>query len=65
MARQNEVLTAAVTRNNQLTSAMGALCRENHKLRKELDGYKRGKWWTIISSFLPTMRIDWEDDVKP
>ncbi len=52
--RQAELLRAAIHRNNEMVKAANQCERENHKLRKEIDGYKRGRFWTMISSFLPT-----------
>lgn len=56
--RQNELLEAFTKRNLECVNVGNELSRENHKLRKELDGYKRGKWWTMISSILPTVTFD-------
>lgn len=60
--RQAEILRCAIARNNDLVKVMGEVQRENHRLRKELQGYKEGRWWTIISSFLPTMDLRWKDE---
>jgi len=60
--RQNELLQAVTRRNAELVAATNECRRENHKLRKELDGYKRGRMWTIIASMLPTMEMRFRDE---
>lgn len=52
--QQSELLQVAINSNKLLTSNLNELERQNHKLNKELDGYKKGRFWTIICSFLPT-----------
>jgi len=53
--RQSELFRVVVAKNNNLVAAANQAERENHKLKKELDGYKRGKLWTAMTSFLPTV----------
>jgi hypothetical protein len=60
--RQEELMQAVVRRNRELVAAMNECHRENHKLRKELDGYKRGKLWTVITSMLPTLEMRFRDE---
>jgi hypothetical protein len=60
--RQNELMQAVTRRNVELVAATNQCHRENHKLRKELDGYKRGRMWTIIASMLPTMEMRFRDE---
>ena len=55
--QQAELNRAVVRRNIQLVKAANECERENHKLRKELEGYKRGRIWTMFSSFLPTLSL--------
>ena len=60
--RQNELMQAVTRRNVELVAAANECHRENHKLRKELDGYKRGRMWTVIASMLPTMEMRFRDE---
>lgn len=60
--RQEELMQAVMRRNRELVSAANECQRENHKLRKELDGYKRGRLWTMIASMLPTMEMRFRDE---
>ena len=53
--RQAELNRAVIRHNVELVKSANQCERENKKLRKQLDGYKEGKLWTIVSSFLPTM----------
>jgi hypothetical protein len=52
--RQADLNRAVICRNVELVKAANQCERENHKLRKELDGYKQGRLWTMVCSFLPT-----------
>jgi hypothetical protein len=60
--RQSELMQALTRRNAELVAATNECHRENHKLRKELDGYKRGRLWTVIASMLPTMEMRFRDE---
>lgn len=60
--RQNELVEAVIKRNVELVAAANECHRENHKLRKELDGYKRGRLWTCIASMLPSMQMKFRDE---
>ena len=60
--RQNELMQAVTRRNVELVAAANECHHENHKLRKELDGYKRGRMWTVIASMLPTMEMRFRDE---
>ncbi|WP_395734989.1 hypothetical protein [Prosthecobacter sp.] len=60
--RQEELMQAVMRRNRELVTTMNECLRENHKLRKELDGYKRGRLWTLIASMLPTMEMRFRDE---
>lgn len=64
LARQDAFVQTACKRNNEFIQINADLQRENHKLRKELEGYKRGKLWTIFASFLPTIHWDWTGSVE-
>lgn len=59
--RQNDVTLTLEERNKALVQLKCQCERENHKLRKELEGYKKSKLWTLVSSFLPT--ISFGDDL--
>ena len=52
--RQAELNREVIRRNVELVKAANQFERENHKLRKELDGYKKGRLWTMVCSFLTT-----------
>ena len=60
--RQEEMMQAMMRRNRELVAAANEFQRENHKLRKELEGYKEGRLWTMISSMLPTMQMKFRDE---
>jgi hypothetical protein len=60
--RQNELMQAVLRRNVELVAATNQCHRENHKLRKKLEGYKRGRLWTMIASMLPTMEMRFRDE---
>ena len=53
--RQAELNRAVIRRNVEIMKAGNQCARENHKLKKELEGYKRGRLWTMFTSFLPTV----------
>lgn len=62
ISRQRDVTDVAVKRFDKAVRVGEAYARENHKLRKELEGYKRGRLWTMIASILPTMELRYRDD---
>ena len=62
IVRHQEILDEALRQNRMMVATGNDMARENHKLRKELDGYKRGKLWTMFASFLPTMEVKWRDE---
>lgn len=53
--READMMDAAIRRNGKLVECANELQRENERLRKELDGYKRGRIWTIIASMMAGM----------
>lgn len=63
MDRQKGMLAAYDDHCRALAGAKEKLSRENHKLRKELDGYKRGRLWTMVASMLPTIEPRWRDEM--
>lgn len=59
--RQHDMIEGVIRRNVELVKATNECHRENHKLKKELEGYKRGRLWTMFASFLPT--VSFGDDL--
>lgn len=57
LRRQQEIVDAALKENNRLVRVANKLALENEKLRRELDGYRRNKLWTMLVAMLPTQEM--------
>jgi hypothetical protein len=57
LMRQQEIVAAAIRDNNRHVRLLNELTIENEKLRRELEGHRRSKLWTMIVAMLPTQEM--------